>query len=128
MCKFDSGRFHGTRGSRDDGFRKVNGFTTRIHADKQGKHIPGHKNYIPGKSVLHLSIVEAQRLVEEYAGSGRWWEPNKETIDFGQNIGTWVSPDGNTRLPTTCGTIHFSKTGCHIVPAHPIKKDQTWTS
>lgn len=124
MSKFSSGgRFTGTRGSRDDGFRKVNGFTTRIHADKQGKHVPGHKNYIPGKSVLHLSIVEAQRLVEEYAGSGRWREPNREAVDFGQNIGTWVSPDGEDRLPTSRGIIHYSKTGCHIVPARPAKKD-----
>lgn len=123
MSKFSSGgRFTGTRGSRDDGFRKVNGFTTHVHADRQGKHIPGHKNYIPGKSILRLTITEAQRLIEEYAGSGRWQEPNKEVVDFCHNIGIWVSPDGSKRLPTTCGTIHYSKTGCHIVPALPVKR------
>lgn len=124
MSKFSSGgRFEGTRGSRDDGFRRVNGFTTRIHADRQGKHIPGHKNYIPGKSILHLSIAEAQRLVEEYAGSGRWQDPNKEVVDFHVAIGTWKHPDAPDGLATTMGTIHYGKKGCHIVPAYPREGD-----
>lgn len=120
MSKFSSGgRFRGTRGSRDDGFRKVKGFTTRIHADEQGKHIPGHRNYIPGRSVLHLSIAEAQRLVEEYAGTGTWFEPNKEVVDFHVVIGTWKKKGEQNGLETTRGTIHYSKSGCHIVPAQP---------
>lgn len=123
MSKFDSGRFKDTRGSQDDGFRRVNEFTTKIHADRQGKHIPGHKNYIAGKSVLHLSLAEAQQLVEQYAGTGRWPQPNKEVIDFGRNIGTWVSFDGTERLPTTCGTVHYSKSGCHIIPSRPTKEE-----
>lgn len=124
MCKFNSGRFHGTRGSRDDGFRKVNGFTTRIHADRQGKHIPGHRNYIPSRSVLRLSIAEAQQLVEEYAGTGKWKGTNKKLIEFGTIIGTWVKDDGLERAPTTRGFIHYSKTGCHIVPSRPRRKDR----
>lgn len=124
MCKFASNRFHGTRGSRDDGFRKVHGFTTRIHADKQGKHIPGHKNYIPGRSVLHLSIAEVQKLVEEYAGTGIWKGESKELIEFSRTIGTWVKDDGSQRAPTTRGFIHYSKTGCHVVPSRPRRKDE----
>lgn len=119
MSKFDSGRFQGTRGSRDDGFRKVNGFTTRLHTDRQGKHIVGHKNYIPGKSVLRLSLAEAQRLIEEYAGTGEWQGENRELVDFHQVIGTWVKREGSLRLPTTRGFIHYSKAGCHLVPTRP---------
>lgn len=37
----------GTSGSHDSGFRTVNGFTTELHDDAQGKHIPGHNNYDP---------------------------------------------------------------------------------
>lgn len=120
MSKFSSGgRFIGTRGSRDDGFRKVHGFTTRVHADKQGKHIPGHKNYIPGRSVLHLSIAEAQQLVEEYAGAGQWFEPNREVVNFNVVIGVWKKKGEQSGLETTRGTIHYSESGCHIVPAQP---------
>lgn len=125
MSKFSSGRFCGTRGTRDDGFRKVNGFTTRINADRQGKHIPGHKNYIPGRSILHLSISEAQRLVEEYAGSGRWFEPNKEIVEFRNVIGVWKTKGRSGGALTTRGTIHYSKSGCHIVPAQPEKEDKS---
>lgn len=89
MSKFSSDRFRGTRGTRDDGFRNVNGFTTRINADRQGKHIPARKNYIPGRSILHLSISEAQRLVEEHAGSGRWFRPSKEAVRFQNAISVW---------------------------------------
>ncbi len=119
MCKFDSGRFSGTRGSRDDGFRKVRGFTTKIHEGRQGKHIIGHNNYQKGKSVLHLSMARAQELAERHAGTGKAYASNRETIDFHEVIGTWVSQDGTKRARTTRGTIHYSKDGCHIVPAPP---------
>ncbi len=122
MSKFDSGRYHGTRGTHDDGFRKVNGFTTKIHADRQGKHIVGSKTYIPGKSVLHLTAAEAQSLIEDHAGTGMWKGGNKEAVDFGRIIGTWVSEADGERRETTCGTIHYSKSGAHIVPARPRKE------
>ena len=122
MSKFSSGRFDGTRGARDDGFRKVNGFTTRVHSDRQGKHVPGCRTYVSGKSVLHLSVAEAQRLVEEYAGTGEWKGENREVVDFGQVIGSWVNDADGSRRETTRGVIHYSKTGCHIVPTRPRRE------
>ena len=71
-----------------------------------------------------MSMDEAQRLIEEHAGTGSWHEPNKEVVDFHQIIGTHVSNDGSIREATTRGTIHYSKTGCHIVPAEPGKGKQ----
>ena len=122
MSKFDSGRFSGTRGSRDDGFRKVNGFTTKIHEGRQGKHIIGHSNYRKGRSVLHMSMARAQKLVEDLAGTGEWiGSSNRERIDFGFEIGTYVDERGN-RTKTTVGIIHFSKQGAHIVPGRPKEK------
>lgn len=111
----------GASGSRDDGFRKVKGFTTELHSGAQGKHIPGHSNYDPnaGRSIFHGSLVHAQELIDKFAGSGTWHGTNKETVDFGEIIGTWVSPDGSERLSTTRGTIHYGKRGAHIVPAAP---------
>lgn len=84
-----------------------------------GQARPRHKSYIPGRSVLRLSIAEAQRLIEEYAGTGAWFEPNKEVIDFHVAIGIWKKKGGQSGLETTLGTIHYSKSGCHIVPARP---------
>lgn len=41
-----------------------------LHRDAQGKHIPGHKNFIEGRSILTISMEEAQELVNRYAGTG----------------------------------------------------------
>lgn len=88
----------------------------KIHEGKQGKHIPGHNNFQPGKS--ELTYPEPQRLLERFIGKGVRYS-NKEVVDFGEEIGTYVGPDG-VRVPTTRGTIHFdSKGGAHIVPAAP---------
>lgn len=122
MSKFDSGRFSNTRGARDEGFRVVNGYTTKLHNGQQGKHLIGHNNYIPGRSILTITLEHAQKLVETYAGTGIWWRPNKETIDFHEIIGIWVDPRGSGGLLTTIGTIHYGKKGCHLVPAHPMGK------
>ena len=42
-----------------------------IEEGKQGKHILGHKNYKDGRSYLKVSAEEAQRLVDQYAGTGQ---------------------------------------------------------
>lgn len=119
MAKFDSGRFSGTRGSKDDGFRKVNGFTTKIHEGRQGKHIIGHNNYQKGKSVLHMTMERAQELIETQGGSGTWiGSSSRERIDFGFEIGTYADERGQ-RSKTTVGIIHYSQNGAHIVPAKP---------
>lgn len=111
----------GTSGSHDDGFRTVNGFPTNLHEGRQGKHIPGHNNYNPnaGRSIFHGSLAHAQELIDNFGGTGTWHGANKEIVIFGEEIGTWVSRDGSKRLPTTRGTIHYSSTGAHIVPANP---------
>lgn len=111
----------GTSGARDNGFRTVKGHTTELNAGAQGKHIPGHHNYDSdaGKSIFKGSLADAQRLISEHAGSGEWHGSNKETVDFGEIIGTWVSPDGTQRKPATRGTIHYGKHGAHIVPSRP---------
>ena len=119
MCKFDSGRVSGSRGSHDDGFRKVHGFTTKIHEGRQGKHIIGHNNYQKGKSVLHMTMARAQDLIETRGGTGSWiGSSNRERVDFGFEIGTYVGRDGSRRV-TTVGNIHYSNSGAHIVPARP---------
>ncbi len=93
-------------------------FSKNIHEGKQGKHIPSHNNYKEGKSILTISLDEAQDLVNKFSGHGDAVSDNKEKVNFGKIIGFYVSSDG-TKEPTTMGTIHYSKDGTHIVPAIP---------
>ena len=89
-----------------------------IHVGRQGKHIPGHNNYIPGRSPL--THRDPQGLLDQFGGKGQpigrtpIGQPgSKERVDFGEVIG---EINGQ---PTTRGIIHYSKDGAHIVPANP---------
>ena len=64
---------------------------------------------------------DAQRLVDNFAGTGEWIGINKERVNFGEVIGLYVNPATNEAVDTTVGIIHYSKTGTHIVPAQPIQ-------
>ncbi|UFJ40480.1 polymorphic toxin type 50 domain-containing protein [Brevibacillus humidisoli] len=96
--------------------KAVNGFDATVHAGKQSKHIPGHPNYQPGKSIF---TGDAQKLLDKYAGKGEWIGQNKERVDFGEIIGKYVDPVTGEAIETTKGIIHYSKNGAHIVPARP---------
>jgi RHS repeat-associated protein len=93
-------------------FKKI----PKVNIARQGKHVVGHKNYIPGRSRL---TADPTKLAER-AGTGKQvgeipvGSPgSKERIDFGEVIGYWNDQ------PTTKGIIHYSKDGIHIVPARP---------
>jgi RHS repeat-associated protein len=90
-----------------------------IHDGSQGKHIPGHNNYIEGRSILS---ADAQTLLDNFhAGninSSRVINDNKVKVNFGQTIGIHKSTDG-IATPTSWGIIHSGKQGAHIVPALP---------
>lgn len=90
-----------------------------LEENKQGKHMVGHKNYAPGKSVLTISMERAAELVKKYSGTGEIVgneaASSRERIDFGEIIGYTVDPNGR-KYETTQGTIHHSFSGTHIVP------------
>jgi len=111
-------------GKADREFRTVRGFTTVIHFGKQAKHLPGQPNYDPSRSTITIGIQQLQRLIEMNAGTGSWRGTNREVIDFGIVIGTYRNGDTGHRLPTTRGTVHYSKTGTHVVPAAPQTPSQ----
>ena len=97
-------------------------FPKTIHMGKQGKHIVGHNNYLPGKSIICVPEDTLQKLVQQYSGTGRGINgTNKEIVDFGQVIGQYVDKITGRVSDTTIGTIHYSKSGVHIVPARPKK-------
>lgn len=97
--------------------------STNIHSGKQGKHIKGHNNYIPGRSYLTISETEVQELVRKYAGSGwirrdhadRW--VHKEIVTADHIIGVVVNPDTGVEEETRKFVIHYAGNGVHIVPA-----------
>lgn len=95
-----------------------------VHEGKQGKHIPGHSNYDPRKSVL---TGDADKLAEragtgEPVGSIPRGEPGfKERVDYRKDIGVYVGQDGAQR-PTTVGILVYAKDGSiHIIPARPAE-------
>ncbi|MBC8537259.1 polymorphic toxin type 50 domain-containing protein [Feifania hominis] len=100
--------------------KSTHGFTTTVNSGKQGKHIVGNRNYIQGRSIFNGTVEDAQKLVNEFAGSGSWIGVNKERINFGRVIGQYVNPITGEAVDTTVGIIHYSKTGTHIIPAQPI--------
>ena len=94
---------------------------TKVLEGKQGKHIPGHSNYTPGRSYLTIEMPQVQEIVDKYAGSGRLirdasgkWT-HKEIITTDTPLGVHVGLDG-VETPTKSAIIHYSKNGTHIVP------------
>ena len=98
----------------------------KIQWDKQGKHIPGHKNYV---AEINKSIFEnknPQKLIEQYAGTGKKiggeiaGKPGyKEIVNFEESIGYFVENETGKTTSTTWGSIHYAKDGVHIVPRRP---------
>lgn len=109
-------------GKADHEFRTIKGFTTALHFGKQAKHLPGQPNHDATKSTITVSIAELQHLVELKAGTGKWYPSNREAVDFGVIIGLYRNFKTGRSRPTTQGTIHYSKTGAHVVPANPDKE------
>lgn len=102
-------------------FRTIRGFTTEIHYGRQVKHFPDNPEACSSRSVVTVDILTLQRLLETKAGTGRWVASNKELIDFEVIIGQYRSQDGKINQRTSRAIVHYSKYGCHIVPAKPRK-------
>lgn len=104
-----------------------------IQADKQGKHIKGHKNFTDDKSYLAVDTVEegiklSQAIVEKYHGTGiinynKTKENIKEKVETDKTVGYVFSKQSNKWVATKAVTIHYSKNGTHIVPTIMNKGD-----
>ncbi len=97
----------------------INGNSIKLNAGQQGKHIKGHNNYTPGKSILYGNLDDAQGLLNEYAGTGQKINENKERVNFGKVIGEYINPETGEALVTTKGIIHYGDKGAHIIPSRP---------
>jgi len=94
----------------------------RINMNKQGKHMPGHKNYQAGKSTLNVS----PDWIEKFIGTGtpvNGYSPGtagyRELVDFGQTIGNFCTKLDPIGRPTTNGIFHYALDGVHLVPSAP---------
>jgi RHS repeat-associated protein len=88
---------------------------------RQGKHVPGDPNFIPGRS--ELTHPDPQSLLDRAAGNGQpvagvpGQAGYRERFDFQEVIGNFV--ENGVSTPTTVGIIHYAEDGAHIVPARP---------
>ena len=94
------------------------GINPNVHEGAQGKHKPGHNNYLPGRSPI-ADDVDPGQLIDgaingDYPqiGQGSRGDP---VFDFGKVIGTVAGKE------TQYGTVHSGKKGSHVVPADPAK-------
>ena len=94
-------------------------FKKTINKELQEHHIPDSKHYLQGRSIFKGTVATAQQLINEFSGKGQYVTSHKERVDFGQVIGIFRNKDGSIECETTVGTIHYGKTGTHIVPANP---------
>ncbi len=100
-----------------------------INHEKQARHIKGEPEYKEGKSYLTISEKEVQEIIDSKSGTGtpifdrngKW--KNKELVDCGIEIGVDVDNKTSKETPTDKATIHYSKTGTHLVPRKEEKHD-----
>lgn len=107
---------------RDTYFKNI-----RIHWDRQNKHIIGAHNYEADKYRSIFIHSDSEKLLKKFSGKGiskNNFPPGVpgyvERVDFGELIGYYIDKKNpKVKMPTTKGTIKYSKTGAHIVPSHP---------
>jgi len=101
---------------------KSGAINTNINPEKQNRHIRNSDCYVPERSYL-LDNIDAQKLVNEYSGTGdirlnrtntAWI--NKEFIIADRDIGVNINNKTGVQTLTNRFTIHYSKTGTHVVP------------
>lgn len=92
-----------------------------INPEKQSRHIKDSKGYVDGRSYIYGDVEQAQKIVNDLHGTGTpvmkpdgTWA-NKEHVQSDKPIGIAVSKQTGEE-ETKAATIHYSKTGTHVVP------------
>lgn len=93
-----------------------------INHEKQARHIKGTPEYKEGKSYLTITEEEAHDIINAKSGTGTLvydrkgnWK-KKELIDCDKEVGVDVDENTKKETPTDKATVHYSKTGTHLVP------------
>lgn len=105
----------------EDGSLKLN-----LNVGNQKKHIRTEKGYTAGRSYIYGTLEDAQKLVDQYSGTGKLkftskgtWT-SKEFVVADKPVGVYVNPDNGEVFETRRFSIHYSKSGTHIVPRKEI--------
>lgn len=115
--------------------------TLQIDNEAQSAHTEGSDRYnmrykkarakgLYGPSVANISVEKAQELVDKYHGSGKIklnrngeYMPWEVITDNDEIVGEVVNNITGKSVPTSVFKIHYSKSGTHIVPDYPSKKE-----
>lgn len=124
------------RAERERDARLAGPLPSTVRASAQREHVPGTPEYerkaeqvrragtYQDPSALTVGEGDVQGLVDELAGTGEVHATNggkwngREVCDAGRPIG-YIVTEGGARVPTSRFTIHYSRSGVHIVPARP---------
>lgn len=107
--------------------------STKLDKKKQGAHVKGNPEYEKrvqnGEHPSYITVgkMEIQKIINQYSGTGEVRITNgqiKETISVDSNFGVCVHKHTGEEFPTSRGTIHYSKSGSHLVPAKPEDKNE----
>lgn len=95
-----------------------------LNHEKQARHLK-EVEYVQGRSYLVISEKEISDIIEQKTGTGIIYISNKnqqikEVVECDKVIGVNVTKTGEER-ETARATIHYSKTGTHLVPARSLK-------
>lgn len=102
--------------------------TKTLNIGNQRKHIREEGRDIGNRSFLYGTLDDAQKLVDQYSGTG---EPkldgkgnwtHKEFVTADHLIGESVNPETGIATPTHRFAIHYGKRGAHVVPMEEKKK------
>jgi hypothetical protein len=112
---------HSTGGGGEPSERAPADNPPEVHMGKQGKHIEGHPNYTPGRSVLKANPQELAKR----AGTGtpvndvpKGQAGYKERVRYDDVIGDFVN--NGVATPTKNAIITYAKDGSiHIIPSAP---------
>ena len=97
-----------------------------INREKQARHM--QETHELGRSYLTISEAETQEIINQKYGTGRITadrhnKPIKERINTEQIIGKDVDKLTGIETDTDKATIHYSKTGTHLVPRKEQNKN-----
>ena len=106
------------RGMKTEGSK----FLDSMNTQKQNKHIPGTKEYVPSKSGFDISAEELDTLIRNNIDKAEVLSSGKMELELPKIVGTWKSIDGIKQEKTNRITLHKSSTGYHAVPARMKNK------
>lgn len=97
-----------------------------LNHEKQARHIKG-PGYKEGRSYLTITEDEISELIYQKTGTGVIHITNKneqikEVIECDKVIGVDINNKTGEETDTTRATIHYSKSGTHLVPTRSDKK------